>query len=94
MLMERYPGSQALINSRNRVSCSSIRLVWQSLTLARSARASSDAGSLRIDIKATKETPDEVRERLKKARIALREIDHGYCYSPDLTSHSPEHFGH
>ncbi|HEY5899043.1 MAG TPA: hypothetical protein VIV54_15850, partial [Burkholderiales bacterium] len=36
--------------------------------------------------KATKETQDEIRERLKKAGIAFREIDHGYCKSLYLTS--------
>jgi catechol 2,3-dioxygenase-like lactoylglutathione lyase family enzyme len=45
-----------------------------------------DAGALHSAFKVSKETQDEIRERLKRAGIALREIDHGYCYSLYLTS--------
>ena len=45
-----------------------------------------DAGALHSAFKVSKETQDEIRERLKKAGVEHREIDHGYCYSLYLTS--------
>jgi len=40
-----------------------------------------DAGALHSAFKVTRETQDEIRERLKRAGMRHREVDHGYCYS-------------
>ena len=45
-----------------------------------------DAGALHSAFKVTRETQDEIRQRLKRAGISFREIDHGYCHSLYLTS--------
>ena len=45
-----------------------------------------DAGALHSAFKVTQQTQDEIRERLKKVGYAVREVDHGYCYSLYLTS--------
>lgn len=47
-----------------------------------------DAGALHSAFKVTKQTQDEIRERLKKAGYPVREIEHGYCYS--LYVNSPD----
>ena len=45
-----------------------------------------DAGALHSAFKVTRETQDEIRQRLKRAGVSFREIDHGYCHSLYLTS--------
>lgn len=45
-----------------------------------------DAGALHSAFKATKQTQDEIRERLTTAGVPVREIEHGYCYSLYFTS--------
>ena len=45
-----------------------------------------DAGALHSAFKVTRQTQDEIRERLKRAGVEHREIEHGYCHSLYLTS--------
>jgi glyoxylase I family protein len=45
-----------------------------------------DAGALHSAFKVTKQTQDEMRARLQRAGVAVREVDHGYCYSLYITS--------
>lgn len=47
-----------------------------------------DAGALHSAFKVTRATQDEIRARLQKAGVAIREVDHGYCYS--LYVNSPD----
>jgi glyoxylase I family protein len=45
-----------------------------------------DAGALHSAFKVTRETQDEMRARLQRAAVPVREVDHGYCYSLYVTS--------
>ena len=45
-----------------------------------------DAGALHSAFKVTKATQDEIRSRLQRFDVPVREVDHGYCYSLYITS--------
>ena len=45
-----------------------------------------DAGALHSAFKVTGKTQDEIRERLRRAGIEPREVDHGYCRSLYVSS--------